>query len=68
MQRYSKILYIQYYDAGKYCMFYLFNNARFILLIYVDMITYKEKDKLVSYIISTGLVDFIIDCELPISL
>lgn len=42
-------------------MFCLFNDESPVLLIYVDMITYKEKDKLVSYIISTGLVDFIID-------
>lgn len=28
------------------------------MLIYVDMITYKEKDKLATYILSIGLIDF----------
>lgn len=44
-------------------MFCLFNDKCPILLIYVDMITYKEKDKLVSYIMYIGLIDFNIEYE-----
>lgn len=39
-------------------MFYLFKTIGVLLLIYVDMITYKEKDKLATYILSIGLIDF----------
>ena len=58
MQKYRKILYIQYEYTEKFCIFCLFNGVRFVLLICVDMDIYtaEEKDRVLNAIVS---VDYI---------